>query len=60
MAMAKTIGVIILIGVVLWVVFGLLGLLAWAVWTFIKFLIIAAVIGAIYHHFARKKVRSDP
>jgi hypothetical protein len=49
MAMLKT------IGVVLWVIFGVIGILAWAVWTFIKFLIIAAIVGAIYHHFAHKK-----
>jgi hypothetical protein len=55
MAMLKTIGVIICIGVVLWVIFGIIGIFAWAVWTFIKFLIIAAIIGAIYHHFAHKK-----
>jgi hypothetical protein len=55
MAMLKTIGVIILIGVVLWVIFGVIGILAWAVWTFIKFLVIAAIVGAIYHHFAHKK-----
>jgi hypothetical protein len=60
MAMLKTVGVIILIGVALWIIFGVIGILAWAVWTFIKFLIIAAIVGAIYHHFAHKKVRKDP
>jgi hypothetical protein len=55
MAMLKTVGVLILLGVALWIIFGIIGFLAFAVWTLIKILVIAAIIGAIYHHFAHRK-----
>jgi hypothetical protein len=60
MAMLKTVGVLILLGLALWVIFGVIGFLAFAVWTLIKILIIAAIIGAIYHHFAHKKPTKVP
>ncbi len=59
MALLKTIGVIILLGVALWIIFGIIGFLAFAIWTLVKILIIAAVVGAIYHHFSHKKRHSE-
>jgi hypothetical protein len=59
MALLKTVGVIILLGVALWIVFGIIGFLAFAVWTLVKILIIAAIVGAIYHHFAHKKRHTE-
>jgi hypothetical protein len=55
MPLLKTIGVIVLIGVALWVIGGVIGFLAFAVWTLIKILIIAAIVGAIYHYFKHQK-----
>jgi hypothetical protein len=60
MAMLKTVGVIILIGVALWIIFAIIGFLAFAVWTLIKILIIAAIVGVIYHHFTHQKARREP
>ncbi len=51
----KTVGVIVVIGFALWIVFGIIGFLAFAAWTLIKILIIAAVVGAIYHYFKHQK-----
>lgn len=51
----KTIAVIILIAVALGIMFAVIGFLAFAIWTLVKVLIIAAVVGVIYHHFAHQK-----
>lgn len=51
MALVKTVGVLILIGLALWVIFTVIGFLAATVWTIFEFLIIAAIVGAIYHYF---------
>jgi hypothetical protein len=59
MALLKTVGVIIVIGVVLWVVFAIVGFLAFAVWTLIKILVIAAIVGLIYHHFAHQNKATE-
>jgi len=53
--LAKTIGVLLAIGVILWLFFSVVGLLAFAVWTLIKFVLIALVIAAVYHHFKHQK-----
>ena len=55
MALAKTVGVLLVLGILLWVFFGIVGFLAFAAWTLIKILIIAAVIGAVYHYFKHQK-----
>jgi hypothetical protein len=51
MALLKTVGVLILIGLALWIIFTVIGFLAATIWTIIEFLIIAAIVGAIYHYF---------
>jgi hypothetical protein len=53
--LAKTIGVLLLIGVILWLFFSIVGLLAFAVWTLIKFVLIALIIAAVYHYFKHQK-----
>lgn len=55
MVLAKTIGVLLLIGLALWIVFTVIGFLAATFWTIIEFLIIAAIVGAVYHHFKHQK-----
>jgi hypothetical protein len=55
MVLAKTIGVLLLIGLALWIVFTVIGFLAATLWTIIEFLIVAAIIGAVYHHFKHQK-----
>jgi hypothetical protein len=47
--------VLLVIGVVLWLFFSVVGLLAFAVWTLIKFVLIALIIAAVYHYFKHQK-----
>ena len=63
MALLKTVGVVILIFVAFWIIAAIVGFLAFAVWTIIKIVVIAVVVGLIYHHFthnARKKDHRVP
>ena len=55
MALVKTVGVLLLLGAVLWIVVTVIGVVAATVWTILEFLIIAAVVGAVYHHFKRQR-----
>jgi hypothetical protein len=55
MVLAKTIGVLLLIGLALWIIFTVIGFLAATLWTVFEFLIIAAIIGAVYHYFKHQK-----
>ena len=55
MVLAKTVGVLFVIGVVLWLFFSIVGLLAFAAWTLIKSLLIAVIIAAVYHYFKHQK-----
>jgi hypothetical protein len=55
MVLAKTIGVLLLIGLALWTIVTVIGFLAATFWTIIEFLIVAAVVGAVYHHFKHEK-----
>jgi len=55
MALVKTVGVLVLIGLALWVIFTVIGFLAATVMTIFEFLIIAAVVGALYHYFKHQK-----
>ena len=55
MALVKTVGVLLLLGVALWIIVTVIGVVAATVWTIFEFLIIAAVVGAIYHHFKHQK-----
>lgn len=55
MALAKTVGVLVLIGLMLWVIFTVIGILAATIATFLEFFILAAIVGAIYHHFKRQE-----
>jgi len=53
--LAKTIGVLLMIGLALWVIFAVIGFLAATFWTILEFLVVAAIIGAVYHHFKHQK-----
>jgi hypothetical protein len=55
MALIKTIGVLLLLGLALWIIFTVIGLLAATISTIFEFLIIAAVVGAVYHYFKHQK-----
>jgi hypothetical protein len=55
MALIKTVGVLLLIGLALWIIFTVIGFLAATVWTIFEFLIIAAIVGAVYHYFKHQK-----
>jgi len=55
MVLAKTIGVLLLIGLALWIIFTVIGFLAATIWTIFEFLIIAAIVGAVYHYFKHQK-----
>ena len=55
MALAKTVGVLVLIGLALWIIVTVIGILTATIWTIFEFLIIAAVVGALYHHFKHQK-----
>ena len=55
MVLAKTIGVLLLIGLALWIIFAVIGFLAATFWTIFEFLVVAAVVGAVYHHFKHQK-----
>ncbi|MGB8197159.1 MAG: hypothetical protein WCF25_09165 [Acidimicrobiales bacterium] len=55
MVLAKTVGVLLLIGLVLWIIFTVIGFLAATIWTIFEFLIIAAIVGAVYHYFKHQK-----
>jgi len=51
MVLAKTVGVLVLVGLALWIVFAVIGILAETIGTIIEFLIIAAIVAAVYHYF---------
>jgi len=53
--LAKTIGVLLMIGLALWVICAVIGFLAATFWTILEFLVVAAIIGAVYHHFKHQK-----
>jgi len=55
MALVKTIGVLLLIGLALWIISVVVGFIASTVVTIFEFLIIAAVVGAVYHYFKHQK-----
>jgi hypothetical protein len=55
MVLAKTIGVLLLIGLALWIIFAVIGFLAATFWTIFEFLIAAVIIGAVYHYFKHQK-----
>jgi hypothetical protein len=55
MVLAKTIGVLLLIGLALWVILAVIGFLAATFWTIIEFFIVAAVVGVVYYHFKHQK-----
>jgi hypothetical protein len=55
MVLAKTVGVLLLIGLALWIIFTVIGVLAATIGTIFEFLIIAAVVGAVYHYFKHQK-----
>ena len=55
MALVKTVGVVVLIGLALWIIVTVIGFLAATVWTIFEFLVIAAVVGLVYHHFKHQK-----
>jgi hypothetical protein len=54
-ALVKTVGVVLVIGLALWIIVTVIGILAATVWTIFEFLVIAAVVGALYHHFKHQK-----
>ena len=55
MALIKTVGVVLAIGFVLWIIVTVIGILAATVWTIFEFLVIAAIVGALYHYFKHQK-----
>ncbi|HUZ42578.1 MAG TPA: hypothetical protein VMU68_14440 [Acidimicrobiales bacterium] len=55
MVLAKTVGVLLLIGLALWVIFAVIGFLAATFWSILEFLVVAAIVGAVYHHFEHQK-----
>jgi hypothetical protein len=55
MVLAKTVGVLLLIGLALWVIFAVIGILAATIGTILEFLIVAAIVGAVYHYFKHQK-----
>jgi hypothetical protein len=55
MVLAKTVGVLLLIGLALWIIFTVIGFLAATLWTILEFLVIAAIVGAVYHYFKHQK-----
>jgi hypothetical protein len=57
MALVKTVGVLLLIGLALWIIFTVIGILAATVGTILEFLVFAAIVGAVYHYFKHQKAR---
>jgi len=55
MALIKTVGVVVLIGLALWIIVTVIGAIAATVWFFFEFLVVAALIGAVYHYFKHQK-----
>jgi hypothetical protein len=58
MVLAKTVGVLLLIGLALWIIFTVIGILAATIGTIIEFLIIAAIVGAVYHYFKHQNQKA--
>jgi hypothetical protein len=56
-ALAKTVGVLILIAVALWAFFALVHFLAATIFIVIELLIVAVVVVLVYRHFNRPKGR---
>ena len=55
MALAKTVGVLVLIAIALWAFFALVHFLAATIFVVIEVLIVAAVIVLVYRHFNKPK-----
>jgi hypothetical protein len=58
MVLAKTIGVLILIGLALWVFFTVVGILAATLGTILEFLIVAAIVALVYHYFKHQSQKA--
>jgi len=54
MAMAKTMGVVVLVLVALWLIFALVGVLTAIIKSVLVVLIVVAICYAVYHHFKRR------
>jgi hypothetical protein len=59
MVLAKTIGVLVLIGLALWVFFTVVGILAATIGTILEFLIIAAIVALVYHYFKHQNQKAN-
>jgi hypothetical protein len=55
--LAKIVGVLVLIGLALWIIFRVIGIIAGTIWFLFEFLVIAAIVGAVYHYFKHQKAR---
>jgi hypothetical protein len=55
MALIKTVGVLLIIGLVLWAVFAVVHFLAGTILVVIELLIVAAIALAVYRYFNKKK-----
>lgn len=57
MALVKTVGVLLVIGFVLWAIFAVVHLLASTILIVIELLIAAAIAAAVYQHFHKPKTQ---
>ena len=57
MALVKTVGVLLIVGLTLWAVFAVVHFLAATIIVVIELLIVAAIAMAVYRHFNKKKVQ---
>lgn len=55
MATLKTIGVFLLVALVLFLIFKVVGFIATAFFGIIEFLILVALVAVVYHHFKRQR-----
>jgi len=58
MVLAKTVGVLLLIGLALWVIFTIVGILAATLGTILEFLVVAAIVALVYHYFKHQNQKA--
>jgi uncharacterized membrane protein required for colicin V production len=58
MVLAKTVGVLLLIGLALWIIFTVIGFLAATLGTILEFLVVAAIVGLVYHYFKHQNQKA--
>jgi hypothetical protein len=57
--LVKTVAVLLLIGLALWVIFTVIGILAATLGSMLEFLVVAAIVAVVYHYFKHQNQKTS-